>query len=245
MNGIFIAANPITQAYSQSDFFGRIIFLSLFALSFLSWGVLLYKVWLTRVISRLSDHFHQHFNSMRHHPLGLEVGNIKIVKGIPHPFLSLFQVLKKQTRELLRKNRLTVKGKSQAFLSPSDIDYLGAHLSNMISGHRKTLEKHLFVLSTIVSLAPFLGLLGTVWGILLTFSELQGSAGHSHDMILGGLAMALGTTVLGLVVAIPALIAYNYLKQAISNYITKIEDFANGMLGAVELQYRKVDVKYD
>src|SRR4029078_12125978 len=107
----------------------------------------------------------------------------------------------------------------------------------------KHLEKNLYILSTTVSLAPFLGLLGTVWGILTTFSEMQSkTAGSTHQMVLGGLSLALATTVLGLLDAIPALIGYNYLKNTIRDLEVDMEGFSTEILASVELQYRQVDI---
>ncbi|MGL5264266.1 MAG: MotA/TolQ/ExbB proton channel family protein, partial [Candidatus Rhabdochlamydia sp.] len=63
----------------------------------------------------------------------------------------------------------------------------------------------------------------------------------SNSVIIGGLSTALATTVLGLVIAIPALIAYNYLKHRISNYSSEMQDFLYELLSYLELQYRKVD----
>jgi biopolymer transport protein TolQ len=60
-------------------------------------------------------------------------------------------------------------------------------------------------------------------------------------MVLGGLSLALATTVLGLLDAIPALIGYNYLKNTIRDFTTEMEGFSNEILAAVELQYRKVE----
>ena len=105
------------------------------------------------------------------------------------------------------------------------------------------MEKNLFILSTIATLAPFLGLLGTVWGILVTFSQLHtGGSITSNSAMLGGLATALATTVLGLVIAIPALVAHNYLKNALKNYSSDMETFLYQLLSSIELQYRKVDI---
>jgi biopolymer transport protein TolQ len=111
-----------------------------------------------------------------------------------------------------------------------------------ISAQNKALEKNLFMLSTIVALAPFLGLLGTVWGILVMFSGLHDGGGiGSNTSILGGLSTALATTVLGLIIAIPALVAYNYLKNHLRNYATDMDDFLTNLISQIELQYRKVE----
>jgi biopolymer transport protein TolQ len=61
-------------------------------------------------------------------------------------------------------------------------------------------------------------------------------------MIIGGLSTALATTVLGLVIAIPALIAYNYLKHRVANYSSEMQDFLYELLSYLELQYRRVDL---
>lgn len=104
----------------------------------------------------------------------------------------------------------------------------------------KFLEKNLYILSTIVTLAPFLGLLGTVYGILTTFTALKTSAaGGSNQIILGGLSLALATTVLGLIDAIPALIGYNYLKNVVYDFDAEMDRFATDVLSTLELHYRK------
>ena len=87
-----------------------------------------------------------------------------------------------------------------------------------------------------------MGLLGTVWGILVTFAGLHDGAGMgSNSSVLGGISTALATTVLGLVIAIPALIAYNYLKTSVRTYSADMDDFSTQLLTNIELQYRKVE----
>ncbi len=87
-----------------------------------------------------------------------------------------------------------------------------------------------------------MGLLGTVWGILMTFADLQThQAGSTHNAILGGISLALATTVLGLLDAIPALIAYNYLKNETRDFQIDMEGMSNELLASVEIYYRKVE----
>jgi len=169
----------------------------------------------------------------------------QIVKGDWEPF----SAERIKTIEILNKNRRFAQlnkgsgSETASYLSPSDIEFVESHLLSTVSSQTSNLEKNLYVLSTVVSLAPFLGLLGTVWGILTTFSELQSlSTGSTHQMVLGGLSLALATTVMGLLDAIPALIGYNYLKNGIKDFQTEMECFSNEILTSVELQYRKVDV---
>lgn len=250
VNTIILAGNPFFEAYTQSDILGKMIFLALYALSICSWFVLLHKIWLTHQAKKYAGRFQEVFHMQKSNPLGLDCDNVS--KKRINPFFDLYKVLKKHSLEVLAKNRhfsrLQESDQSanintpSSSLSLSDVDFVASHLSTQVALEVKNLEKNLYILSTTVSLAPFLGLLGTVWGILTTFSEMQSqAAGNTHQMVLSGLSLALATTVLGLIDAIPALIGYNYLKNTIRDFATDMEGFSNEILASVELQYRKVE----
>lgn len=248
VNQIFLANHVFIDAYWQSDFLGKLIFLGLLLLSISSWVLILQKWWMTFQARKYSDQFYQSFEIQRMNPLGLETDQAKRRNQL-NPFFDLYIALKKYTLEVLNKNRRfgkqngVVNENGTSYLSPTDIDFVQAHLMTTVANQTKHLEKNLFILSTIVSLAPFLGLLGTVWGILSTFSELQTNASAGgHNMVLGGISLALATTVLGLIDAIPALIGYNYLKNSVRDFQTDMEGFSNELLASVEIYYRKVDV---
>lgn len=242
VNNLFICANPFFEAYLHSDFLGKTIMIGLIFLSICTWIVLSYKAWLTYKARLNSKLFNVSFQEQKMDPLDIKPPLIN--SNQPNPFYALYAVLKKQTLDILNKNRLfEKKDDALTFLSASDIEFIDAQLFSTIASQIKHLEKNLFILSTIVSLAPFLGLLGTVWGILMTFSELQSTAGGAtNQMVIGGLSLALATTVLGLINAIPALIGYNYLKNAIQEFETEMESFSIEILSAVEMQYRKVEI---
>lgn len=240
---MILVSSPFYQAYIHSDFLGKMIFLALIASSICSWSILVHKIVLTRRVKNNSMEFWKIFGKHKNSPLNLENESHFRKKG-HNPFYDLYLILKKYTVDILNKNhRFGSKTEEVSYLSPSDIDCISSHLVSNIDSQTKNLEKNLFILSTIVGLAPLLGLLGTVWGILTTFSELQSHAmASTNQMMLGGISLALTTTVLGLLNAIPALIAYNYLKNSIRNFETEMEGFSNEMLSSVEMQYRKVDL---
>jgi biopolymer transport protein TolQ len=234
----------IFSAFLQADFFGKLIFFALFVLSAISWFFLIHKIWSLSQAGRYGTLFTQAIKRQKSSLLNLKVeeARSKNLQKISHPFDFLYRSFQKKAIEILDKNHDYTKT-GQAFLSKTDMNLLSSELDASITKAKETLEKNLFILSTTVSLAPFLGLLGTVWGILITFGELQ--AGHSvssSSAILGGLSTALVTTVLGLLIAIPALIGYNYLKNFSRRFTVEMGDFGHFLLSTVELQYRKVDL---
>ena len=237
-------------AYAQSDLLGKIIILGLISLSILCWIILIQKVWTTKRVEQISKAFSKAYQLNKERLLHLELEELPKPKNklVPHPYAEIFRELKTKTVEILNKNHYfsskhSGKEIGQVYLSPNDLEIVETHVLTTISAQIKLLEKNLFILSTIITLAPFLGLLGTVWGILITFSELHsGATVGSNTAVLGGLSTALSTTVLGLIIAIPALISYNYLKNAVKNYSSDMEEFLYQLLSAVELQYRKADI---
>lgn len=243
---MLFAINPFVVAYSQSDFFGKLIMLGLIALSMICWIVLLHKIWIMRRVEQLSKTFQTIVDQQKGAVLTLNASLLPSSKNAPHPFNQIFQSVQEKTIEILNKNRYFLSqstgSKANAYLTSTDLEQLESHASSTISVQLKKLERNLFILPTIVTLAPFMGLLGTVWGILVTFSGLhKGESLGSSSSMLGGLSTALATTVLGLIIAIPALIAYNYIKNYLRHYTTDMDTFLTSLLSQIELQYRKVE----
>lgn len=237
---VFATGNPFVTAYVESDWFGKGIFWGLFLLSALSWTLLLHKSWIYYQVRLLSKEFSSLFSEKD--PLSLQFTKPKgQFLDIPHPFFEIYRVLKQKTLQIISRNHFFAPH-AESVLSEADFGIVESQVGSALASQHKLLEKNLFVLSTIVTLGPFLGLLGTVWGILLTFAELHSRGISSNQAaMLSGLSMALATTVIGLVVAIPALIGYNYLKNASREYRRDMEDFSQLLLASLELQYRKPD----
>ncbi len=245
---MFASMNPFVVSYSHSDFFGKVIILSLVAVSMICWIVLLYKVWTIKQVRRLSTEFQTAIDQNKTSLLTIDLSQLPkpAKEGTPNPYGQIFQSVKGKTIEILNKNRYFISQtsgtKASVYLTPADLEFLESHALATISAQNKALEKHLYILPTIVTLGPFLGLLGTVWGILVTFSGLHEGAGlGSSSTMLGGLSTALATTVMGLVIAIPALISYNYLKNHLRNYAGDMDGFLTTLISQIELQYRKVE----
>ena len=199
--------NPIFISYQHSDLFGKAIFLLLFAASIITWTLFIKKWLLFKEMRNEGAQLRDFFTKKFLNPMQCDK------KFSQSSFYILYTTLQNSALRRFHKNNFNEEQKERSFLGIKDLEQIEDEVLLTAAAELKNAEKNIFILSTIVSLAPFLGLLGTVWGILTTFLELQANHGvRAESAIMGGLAMALATTVLGLVVAIPALISYNYLR---------------------------------
>jgi len=235
-----MAQNPFVTAWMDSDLIGRLIFVALVTISLISWTIIIHKWWITSKVKQESMLFKHSFSEQKHSPLDVSYSR-STHPETPNAFHIVYEVLKGKAGELLTKNQRGTEEK-RTVLAASDLALLETHACSTISTITKYLERNLYLLSTIVTLAPFLGLLGTVYGILVTFSGLGEGGMGSNAQILGGLSLALTTTVLGLINAIPALIGYNYLKNNIAEFAHEMERIATEVLSTIDMHYRTVEV---
>jgi len=122
-------------------------------------------------------------------------------------------------------------------ISSSSFDSVRVALERAASQQALALEKGMIVLSTAVAGGPFIGLLGTVWGVMETFSGIAKAASASLTAMAPGVAGALIATVTGLFVAIPAMFAYNYMVTTIRAITQELDAFASEYATALEHKY--------
>jgi len=214
-----LAASPFFTSWFQSDLLGKGIYVALYFLSVLSWSLLIYKGWIFFIAKKNSEHFNLFFKNQRKEWLHIDYDTVRRVREV-NPFYSLYRLLQS---EIGKRGEKTPP-------SPAEIESIHAFLMTGVASETKRLEKNLFILSTTVSLAPFLGLLGTVWGILTTFSDLSLLSHGSQETMLSGLSLALCTTVIGLIDAIPALVGYSILKNKALDFELEMERFSQEMV---------------
>lgn len=122
-------------------------------------------------------------------------------------------------------------------ISPSSFESVRVALERAASTQALSLEKGMIILSTAVAGGPFIGLLGTVWGVMETFSGIAKAASASLTAMAPGVAGALIATVTGLFVAIPAMFAYNYMVTSIRGITQELDAFASEYATALEHKY--------
>lgn len=216
-----LASGALQFAFEKATTEGKVTICVLAVVSMFSWTVMITKgrqIWRAR---RLTKKFFQQFRSTRE-PLDL-FRSQKKYEGSP-----AFEVYITGAEELdyhLKNNPVQVGGKT--CVSEGAFDFVRVAMERVVSSEGMALEKGMVILSTAVAGGPFLGLLGTVWGVMETFSGVAKANAASLTAMAPGVAGALIATVIGLLVAIPAMFAYNFMVSQVRGITQELDDFAS------------------
>ena len=125
-----------------------------------------------------------------------------------------------------------------AALTAREIELVKGACEHALDEEEIKVERGMGAIATIVALSPMLGLLGTVWGVLDAFAEM-GSAGSANlATIAPSISSALVTTVVGLLIAIPGVMAYNKLTSTVRNLTSDMEGFADELIGRIACEFQ-------
>ena len=211
-------AFSFVQLFFKADVIGKSIMIILVTLSFFSWAIIVEKFIRLRALEGKADDFEQGFWSGRsledlYHAIGLKPD---------HPFAVVFVAA-------MREWRRNFEGGVQvaSHLAPSIRDRIDRVMNVTIGREMTQVERQLGFLATVGSTAPFIGLFGTVWGIMNSFRGIAASNDTSLAVVAPGIAEALFATALGLFAAIPAVIFYNRFIAQANHYAGRLEGFAD------------------
>jgi biopolymer transport protein TolQ len=202
----------------QADLVVKIVLCILLMASIWSWAIIFDK---TRRIRRLrdqADDFEESFWSGG----ALEDLYERVGTAPEHPLAMLFAVAMREWTLTSSRARSMLDERTQTTLQGRIDRVMNVALAREMEG----LERHLGFLATVGSTAPFVGLFGTVWGIMNSFQSIAVTKNTSLAVVAPGIAEALLATALGLVAAIPAVIAYNKLTNDLGRYAGRLESFA-------------------
>lgn len=227
-------------AFENSTLSGKLVLLSLFVASIFSWTVMWTKWRMIQRAQRRRDQFLDLFRADRQ-PLRIYTDRLRF-EGAP-----VFAVYKAGCRELTYQ-LLGASDVDETFrarldtavkISPAQMRVVTTAMERAVGETALKLESQMIVLATAVSGAPFLGLLGTVWGVMDTFSDVAMAGSANLAAMAPGVSAALITTVTGLLVAIPAMFGYNFLVTTIRGMIVELDNFAAEL--ASEFEHKFVD----
>ena len=205
------------QLFLRADFVVKAVILLLIASSIFSWALIYDKVRLFRRIDQSTKSFEDKFWKSK--------SAEAFYKGLPMKSEDPMTIIFKNAMSELIKT----KSKSSSVQSARVERVLEVSIDNQL----KSVEKNFTYLATIGSTAPFIGLFGTVWGIMNSFQSIAISRNTSLAIVAPGIAEALFATALGLLAAIPAVIAYNKFNSDCKRYISKIDNFSKRFLSII------------
>ena len=209
--------------FMQADIIVKAVMVLLLLASFWCWAIIIDKVLRLRTLSAKADLFEEHFWSGG----SLEELYDRISNRPADPMAAIFVAAMREWRRAASKTN--VDREAVRISLPQRID----KVMNVTLGREiEAVERRIGFLATVGSTAPFVGLFGTVWGIMNSFSHIAASKNTSLAVVAPGIAEALFATALGLVAAIPAVIAYNKISSDLDRYAKRLENFA-GEFGAV------------
>ncbi|MFI0347574.1 MAG: MotA/TolQ/ExbB proton channel family protein [Chthoniobacterales bacterium] len=235
---MFLIGSGIIYAFQESTFEGKMVLLTLFVGSIFSWSVMLTKIRVLHFAKKQSRLFMELFRKDRQ-PLQIFEQEINF-EGSP-----LYQIYQAGCNELCfqllgsMEVDETFKARLQMAprITPSQMRSVIAAMERAVGESALQLESQMIILSTAVSGAPFVGLLGTVWGVMDAFGGIAASGSASLAAMAPGVSGALITTVTGLLVAIPAMFGYNFLVTSVRSMIVSCDNFAAEFSSELEHRY--------
>ena len=201
--------------FLRADFVVKSVILMLIGCSIYSWAVIIEKLRLFKKINLESEEFEEKFWKSK----SAETFYNSLPANEENPTASLF----KDTMQSL------LKAKSKTNLNERMASILEVNIEKQIS----KIDKGFTFLATVGSTAPFIGLFGTVWGIMNSFQSIAISRNTSLAIVAPGIAEALFATALGLLAAIPAVVAYNKFNNDSKKYSQRLENFSRRFLSII------------
>jgi len=201
--------------FIRADIVVKSVILMLIGCSIYSWAIIIEKFRLFKKINLESDEFEEKFWKSK----SAETFYNSLPTSLENPTASLF----KDSMQTL------LKAKNKSNLNERMSSMLEINIEKQMS----KIDKGFTFLATVGSTAPFIGLFGTVWGIMNSFQSIAISRNTSLAIVAPGIAEALFATALGLLAAIPAVVAYNKYNNDSKKYSQKLENFSKRFLSII------------
>lgn len=233
MNAIFSDSSSLWAMIASAGPMVKFILLVLLGFSVFSWAIIIYKLILLRRVEKEGRAFLDIFWDKRQ--FSQINAAAKTFKNTP--LSALFIAVHNELAGQTRPAEGAKEGARQEFsISRDDIERLQRVLRKAEAAETSKLEYSVPFLATTGNTAPFIGLFGTVWGIMESFRSIGAKGAASLAVVAPGISEALVATAVGLIVAIPAVIGYNHIMARIDRAIQEMSGFSADLLNIVEKQ---------
>ena len=234
MNVPFLfAESQLQYVWSRATPEAKVIIVFLAFFSVFAWSVMLTKALQMRRAKKLNTLFDAEFRGSKN-VLAIYDRRVQ-VEGCP-----LFAVYQEGSVELdARLKSGEPADTRRRYVSLKSMEHVKRLLEGAVAREALKLESGLILLAIAVSGAPFLGLLGTVWGVMDTFAQVAQAGRADLPTMAPGVSAALITTVAGLLVAIPSMFGYNWLVHTLRVLTVELDNFAQELVSKMETEYLK------
>lgn len=222
--GLLAQGTSFIDLVLGAGLFVKFILLLLLALSILSWGVAIDRLRLYRRVEAQA-------RSIRHEVRGMRTVQ-ELLGLLDHGYTGPLMAILRESRKVLQRMGEDVSGREYLIS-----DFQRASQKAIIDS-LATFERNLVVLSTATTVSPFLGLLGTCWGIMVSFINIGRQGSANLAVVAPGIAEALIVTIAGLATAIPALVFFNMLTNRVRSLENEMETFAITVVDFLEREVR-------
>ena len=205
----------IVNLFLRADIIVKSVIVILIAASIYSWAIIIDKYRLFKKINKSSEEFEDKFWKSK----SAESFYNNLPANTDDPMAKLFK----------GSMQIVMKSRSKSNLS----ERLGSVVEVNIEKQMNVIDKNYTFLATVGSTAPFIGLFGTVWGIMNSFQQIAISRNTSLAIVAPGIAEALFATALGLLAAIPAVVAFNKFSSDSRKYSQKLENFSKRFISII------------
>jgi biopolymer transport protein ExbB/TolQ len=220
----------LLYVWSQATPEGKAIIFCLLIFSIVAWSVMIAKVVQLRRAKNLNQLFNTEYRTQKN---VLDVFDRRVqADGCP-----MFMVYQAGSLELDARLKNADGNGRKKYVSLKGMEHVKRSMENMVAQESLKLESGLILLAIAVSGAPFLGLLGTVWGVMSTFGHIAQQGVATMAAMAPGVSAALITTVAGLLVAIPSMFAYNWLVHTLRVLTVELDNFAQELVSKMETEY--------
>lgn len=229
-----LAESQLNFVWKNAPNEGRVILIVLLVFSIFAWWVMAFKALQMARAKKLNTFFDAEFRAQKN-VLGIFDRRIQ-VEGCP-----MFTVYHDGSIEIdARLKDPTTDGRKK-YISLKSMEHVKRTLENSVARESIKMESGLILLAIAVSGAPFLGLLGTVWGVMITFADVAQTRQADLVTMAPGVSTALVTTVAGLLVAIPSMFGYNWLVHTLRVQTVQLDNFAQEFISKIETEFLKED----
>lgn len=223
-----LSSMGLLSSFVESTGMGQVIVVVLVLMSIVGWTAMGCRLWTYRRVKRETQRFYEAFRHDRH-PMAIFVRQQRFTES---PAYKVYlRACGAAVRALGLEEAAGLGDVAGRPLRAADVQAIREAAERQLADEVLKLEEDMPIIATVTTAAPFLGLLGTVWGVMDSFGGMAVTGNPTLTAVAPGISAALLTTVIGLLVALPSLVGYNLLNDMLRKETVGMDNFVQELIG--------------